>query len=203
MWQITRGRRDATVLEVMVSFLLAASSQPGSVALLLARRRETAKAAAQPARRGSMHLPRSSTAEYSGPRLIDKLAKRTQSAERYFTMEDVSLDGFAVFVAVAEAGGFRAAGGRLAFAPRLPTAISRLVFHLWYRDRRLRVTATREEVTYVLRSGEPLDVTHHGEPLVLTTDDAVSRPIPACDPPPRPPHALGRPPAARHPTADE
>ncbi|MDQ4133225.1 MAG: family 65 glycosyl hydrolase [Actinomycetota bacterium] len=104
---------------------------------------------------------------------------------------------------VAGVGGFRAAGGRLAFAPRLPDAISRLSFHLWYRGRRLRVTATPEDATYLLRSGEPLDVTHHGEPLVLTADDAVTRSIPRCPPLPRPPHAAGRPPAARHPTGDE
>jgi alpha,alpha-trehalose phosphorylase len=97
---------------------------------------------------------------------------------------------------VAGFGGFRAQHGELVFAPRLPPAITRLAFHLWYRERSLRVTATAGEATYVLRSGEPLGITHHGEPL-LVTSDPVSRPIPPPRPRPAPTQPPGRAPNAR------
>ena len=103
---------------------------------------------------------------------------------------------------VAGFGGFRARDGRLGFAPRLPAAITGLAFHVWYRGRSVRVTATSAEATYRLR-GEPLEITHHGEPLHLTPDEPVSRPIPACPSVPRPPQPPGREPAHRHPTGDE
>ena len=41
-------------------------------------------------------------------------------------------------VLVAGFGGFRAQHGAISFAPRLPRPITRLVFHLWYRRRRIR-----------------------------------------------------------------
>ncbi len=103
---------------------------------------------------------------------------------------------------VAGFGGFRAQRGTLSFAPRLPSAIARLVFHLWYRQRCLRVAATHEDATYVLCEGEPLELTHHGEQLVVTSDP-VSRPIPPRVPRPPPTQPPGRAPAGRHPTADE
>ncbi|MDP8937125.1 MAG: family 65 glycosyl hydrolase [Actinomycetota bacterium] len=104
---------------------------------------------------------------------------------------------------VAGFGGFRARDGRLSFAPRLPAAITGLTFHVWYRDRSVRVAATATEATYRLRKGEPLEVTHHGEPLLLMPGEPVSRSIPACPSVPRPPQPPGRAPAHRHPTGDE
>jgi alpha,alpha-trehalose phosphorylase len=103
---------------------------------------------------------------------------------------------------VAGFGGFRARKGTLTFAPRLPSAMTRLVFHLWYRNRCLRVSATSGEATYALITGEPLELTHHGEPLVVTSDP-VSRPIPPPTPRPAPTQPPGRAPASRHPTGDE
>ncbi|HEX2191582.1 MAG TPA: glycosyl hydrolase family 65 protein [Acidimicrobiales bacterium] len=93
---------------------------------------------------------------------------------------------------VAGFGGFRAGNGTPAFAPRLPRAISRLAFHLWYRDRNLCVTAVPGEATYELLSGEPLEVTHHGQALVLRPGERVTRPVPPPVTRPRPSQPAGR-----------
>jgi alpha,alpha-trehalose phosphorylase len=48
------------------------------------------------------------------------------------------------------------------------------------------VTVRPEEAVYSLRDGHddaPLELRHHGEPLVLTTAAPVIRPIPALAPP--------------------
>jgi alpha,alpha-trehalose phosphorylase len=103
---------------------------------------------------------------------------------------------------VAGFGGFRARDGMLSFAPRLPGAISRLAFRLWYRQRCLQVAATPSEATYVVRVGEPLELSHHGERL-LVTSAPVSRPIPPPVPRPTPTQPPGRAPAPRHPTRYE
>jgi alpha,alpha-trehalose phosphorylase len=104
---------------------------------------------------------------------------------------------------VAGFGGFRARNGRVSFAPRLPPGIGRLVFHIRYRGRSVQVAATSGEATYRLRSGESMEITHHGQPLLLSVAEAVTRPIPPSVPPPRPAHPPGRAPAHRHPTGDE
>lgn len=98
---------------------------------------------------------------------------------------------------VAGFGGFRAVGGALAFAPRLPSDLTRFAFHLWYRQRCLRVSATPEEATYTVVSGDPLPLTHHGEPL-LVTETPISRPIPPPAPRPLPTQPPGRAPASRN-----
>jgi alpha,alpha-trehalose phosphorylase len=98
---------------------------------------------------------------------------------------------------VAGFGGMRDHDGELRFAPRLPERIPRATFRLTYRDRCLAVTVEPRRAEYRLLSGEPLDVTHHGEPLTVTTEDAVSRPIPPMagrEPPSQP---AGREPARR------
>jgi alpha,alpha-trehalose phosphorylase len=97
---------------------------------------------------------------------------------------------------VAGFGGFRAVEGTLAFAPRLPSDLSRFAFHLWYRQRCLRVSATQEEATYTLVEGEPLSLTHHGEPLLVGAEP-VSRPIPPPVSRPRPTQPPARAPASR------
>jgi alpha,alpha-trehalose phosphorylase len=90
-------------------------------------------------------------------------------------------------------GGMRAFGGRLRFAPRLPSAISRLEFRIRYRGRRIAVTVEHDEATYELRDGDPITIEHHTAELELG-DKPERRPIP---PPPR----LSRPhqPAGRAP----
>jgi alpha,alpha-trehalose phosphorylase len=97
---------------------------------------------------------------------------------------------------VAGFGGMRARGGRLSFAPRLPDGIGRLAFNLLYRGRRIGVTITPEGAEYRLRSGEPFEITHHGEKLVVG-DQAVRRDIPPATPGRRPTQPRGREPSPR------
>src|SRR5581483_12028286 len=66
--------------------------------------------------------------------------------------------------AVAGFGGLRDYDGGLSFAPRLPTRLGRLAFRLVFRDCRLQVEVERTHATYTLRSGERLELRHHGEP---------------------------------------
>ncbi len=97
---------------------------------------------------------------------------------------------------VAGFGGFRALVGMLSFAPRLPSDITRFVFHLRYRGRSIRVAATHSEATYAVIAGEPIEIRHHGEPLRVGPEP-VSRPIPSPTPRPTPTQPPGRAPAAR------
>jgi alpha,alpha-trehalose phosphorylase len=46
---------------------------------------------------------------------------------------------------------------------------------------------TATTATYLLRSGEPLEVLHHGNPLTLTHGQPITRQLVIEDPPPRPP----------------
>jgi alpha,alpha-trehalose phosphorylase len=97
-------------------------------------------------------------------------------------------------VAVAGFGGMRDHGSTLAFAPRLPSRLSRLTFRLLYRDRRLRVHVHPDSARYELLAGEPLDLLHHGERLsVAAGSPATGR----CPSPPR--RAPVEPPPGRKP----
>ncbi len=100
---------------------------------------------------------------------------------------------------VAGFGGFRAVGGALSFAPRLPSDLTRFAFHLWYRQRCLRVSATPDEATYAVVSGDPLAISHHGEPLLVTgTIRSAGRSRRPCPAPVRPSRRAGRRPAGTH-----
>jgi len=93
-------------------------------------------------------------------------------------------------------GGLRDHGGRLCFAPRLPGQLSRIAFRLTVRGRRLRVEVTPTVATYVLLDGDPLEVAHHGEELLVTRGEPVARRVPARAPRPRPTQPAGREPGA-------
>jgi alpha,alpha-trehalose phosphorylase len=80
--------------------------------------------------------------------------------------------------AVAGFGGLRDFGGRLEFAPRLPTELQRLAFRVRFLGRRLSVEITREAATYTLLSGEPLRITHHGRSVSLTPGLPARRSLP-------------------------
>ena len=99
--------------------------------------------------------------------------------------------------AVAGFGGMRDHAGKLSFAPRLPGRLDRLAFRLLFRGRRLKVETTKSEASYQLLDGDPLEITHHGDPLTVSPGDPVRRPIPP--PPERPPpgQPQGREPARR------
>ncbi|MGE2719310.1 glycoside hydrolase family 65 protein [Mycolicibacterium celeriflavum] len=80
-------------------------------------------------------------------------------------------------VCVAGFGGMRCRGTELAFAPALPTALDRMRFTILWRDSCLEVEVTAREVTYRLQSGEPVQLTHYGQPLTVG-DEPVNVPIP-------------------------
>jgi alpha,alpha-trehalose phosphorylase len=100
--------------------------------------------------------------------------------------------------AVAGFGGMRDHGSTLAFAPRLPSRLSRLTFRLLYRDRRLRVDVRPDSARYELLGGEPLDLLHHGERLTVAAGSPATcrSPSPPRRPSPGPPP--GRKPPRRH-----
>jgi alpha,alpha-trehalose phosphorylase len=91
---------------------------------------------------------------------------------------------------VAGFGGMRDHDGVLSFAPRLPTAITRLTFRLSFRGRRLRVDVARGEAKYSLLEGSPLEIMHHRKKVTLEVGRPRSRriaPAPARETPSQPP----------------
>src|SRR5712691_4273815 len=101
------------------------------------------------------------------------------------------------FALVAGFGGLRAHGGKLCFAPRLPGQLKRLGFNLWYRERLLQVTATPEQVTYALRHGAPLELSHYAEAFTVSVDAPILRAVPPAPVRPRPTQPPGREPGRR------
>ena len=95
---------------------------------------------------------------------------------------------------VAGFGGMRDHGETLAFAPRLPSKVTRLQFGLLYRGRRLRVEVVPDRATYEVLDGEPLEILTHGERITVERGEPHHRPIPPAPQYP-PPHA----PAGRQP----
>jgi alpha,alpha-trehalose phosphorylase len=93
-------------------------------------------------------------------------------------------------------GGMRASDGRLRFAPRLPSAISRLEFRVRYRGRRIAVTVDHEHATYDLRDGDPITIEHHSKAFELG-DKRQRRSIPSPPRLPRPEQPPGRAPTPR------
>jgi alpha,alpha-trehalose phosphorylase len=97
---------------------------------------------------------------------------------------------------VAGFGGMRAGNGPLAFSPRLPDGISRLMFRMRYQGRKLSVTIQGARARYQLVDGDPLTITHHGEEFELG-HRAVDRKVPPIKAGPRPEQPPGRPPYNR------
>jgi alpha,alpha-trehalose phosphorylase len=84
------------------------------------------------------------------------------------------------------------------FAPRLPTALTRLTFTLILRGRHLRVEVVPGSVTYILDGeGPPLEITHHGAPVIVAAGQPETRDIPGLPARPRPSQPPGREPARR------
>jgi alpha,alpha-trehalose phosphorylase len=80
-------------------------------------------------------------------------------------------------VAVAGFGGMRDHGDTIAFAPCLPRVLKRLSFGMRYRGRRLRVEITSDSVRYELMTGDPLEIVHRNDALVLKTGDPQLLPL--------------------------
>ena len=90
--------------------------------------------------------------------------------------------------------------GALSFAPRLPSALSRLAFSVLIRGCSLRVEVTAGQARYTLtEGGDRLDITHHGQPVHLSAGKAQTLPVPAAPSRPRPSQPPGREPARRRP----
>ncbi len=94
-------------------------------------------------------------------------------------------------------GGMRDHNGELAFAPRLPARLRRLTFGMLVRGSTLRVEVTKDAATYRLADGEPLDIAHHGEDVVVAAGEPVTRPIPPAPDLPAPRQPPGREPVRR------
>jgi alpha,alpha-trehalose phosphorylase len=88
-------------------------------------------------------------------------------------------------VALAGFGGMRDTGEHLAFAPWLPSRLTRLAFRITYRGRGLQVEVRSSEACYELIRGDALELLHHGELLSLEPGTPQTRPLP--QPPHRPP----------------
>jgi alpha,alpha-trehalose phosphorylase len=100
---------------------------------------------------------------------------------------------------VAGFGGMRLQNNRLSFAPRLPDALKRLAFHIRYRDSRLRIEVSKQDVSYCLLDGPSQKIFHHGDEIILTDHEPITRKIPdfQIKVGPRPSQPPGRAPIAR------
>ena len=97
---------------------------------------------------------------------------------------------------VAGLAGLRERQGVLAFSPRLPPGITRLAIAISVRQRRLRIEVTPDTTSYRLVAGDPLEVRHGREHVMVTAEHPLVRPtlsVPPSDPPIQPPGR--RPPA--------
>ena len=83
---------------------------------------------------------------------------------------------------VAGLGGMRDNEGTVSFAPRLPSAVTRLVFTVTIRGCRLRADIDGHQAAYTLLRGESLDTLHHGDPVRVTPGDPTVVPIPPFTP---------------------
>jgi len=97
--------------------------------------------------------------------------------------------------AVAGFGGMRDFGGDLSFRPRLPNAIRRLEFRLRYRNSSIRVRVRHRDVTYELVDGDPIEILHYDEPILI--EGPVTREWHVDDPGPEPKQPPGREPRHR------
>ncbi|MEV0084694.1 glycosyl hydrolase family 65 protein [Saccharopolyspora sp. NPDC050642] len=99
--------------------------------------------------------------------------------------------------AVAGFGGMRDHSSELSFAPRLPPVLSRISFRMCFAGSRICVTIHRDEATYALRHGEPVQTSHHGTPILLDQGRPITMPIPPPPENPAPRQPAGRAPARR------
>ncbi|MFD4369700.1 glycoside hydrolase family 65 protein [Rhodococcus sp. NPDC058521] len=97
---------------------------------------------------------------------------------------------------VAGFGGMRDHGGNISFAPRIPEQLNRLAFHMLVRGSCIGVEIHQHTASYTLVRGEPILLSHHGEPFTLGTTPVTHEIPPLPDiPEVRQPH--GREPARR------
>jgi alpha,alpha-trehalose phosphorylase len=68
--------------------------------------------------------------------------------------------------------GMRDDNGEISFNPGLPESIEEIHFPLRVRDRRLKVTMTHRQATYLLEEGVELEISHQGQPVTLEAGKA-------------------------------
>ena len=94
-------------------------------------------------------------------------------------------------------GGMRApSSGTLAFSPKLPPGIMCLKFRMRYRGRIVQVKIADHGADYVLLAGDPMEITHHGERLTITSETQTLD-IPPAHPMQPPSQPYGRVPQTR------
>ena len=87
--------------------------------------------------------------------------------------------------------------GGLAFAPRLPEALTRITFRLRWCGRRLRVQILPGQAEYQLLEGEDLQLYHYGQLVRITAGTPLAQPIPPTPPTDQVAQPVGREPLAR------
>ena len=65
-------------------------------------------------------------------------------------------------------------GGKLSFAPFLPSAWTGYAFHINYRGRLIKVAVGKENVVFTLLKGEPLDLQVYGKDITLNGSHTVA-----------------------------
>ncbi len=101
--------------------------------------------------------------------------------------------------AVCGFGGMRDHHGRLSFRPRLPAPITRLKFRLQFLHRGVHVEVEDAVARYTLIDGEPLEIAHYGDPVVLQPDQTLELEIQPMAPGRTPAQPPGRAPERRRP----
>jgi len=109
--------------------------------------------------------------------------------------------GGALMVVIGGFGGIRGYEGEIALAPRIPDALTRISFGFSFRGRQIRIEADHRQASYTMAEGDPLEFTHHGDRVTLTTDGPLTLPIPRMPQRERPRQPPGREPARRRFTA--
>jgi alpha,alpha-trehalose phosphorylase len=101
---------------------------------------------------------------------------------------------------IAGFAGLRDHGGKLTFAPRLPGQLDRIAFRMCFRGSAFEVEIRRDEVSYRVTSGKPLELSHHGQ-AIMVGDETVTKPIPKLAPVPAITQPSGREPTRRDPNS--
>ena len=71
-------------------------------------------------------------------------------------------------------GGLRDYDGQLSFNPQVPEAVEGIRFVLTVHGQELEVDMERDAVTYLLRQGSELGITHQGSPFKVRSAPAFS-----------------------------
>jgi alpha,alpha-trehalose phosphorylase len=109
--------------------------------------------------------------------------------------------GGTLMAAVGGFGGIRDHDASLALNPRLPAALSKLAFGFRFKGRQIRVKVDHRQARYTLVEGDPLELTHHGTAVTISSDGPVAVPIPRGPRRKRPKQPRRRAPARRRASA--